>query len=224
MQVAVSFRQLETSNALREYASEKLEHTVRKYIHGAVDAKVVLAVEKFWHIATFTLTVSGLVIKSSEKSEDMYSSIDLALAKLDRQLRRYKDRIRDHKPAEGEAQRFSIETIEATSIPKVAGYTEDELEEVAEEFEVDEALPEPEDFGYMDVTVEGHRAADGHGRVKVLRRSAMSAQPMTVADAIMQLDLSNQPFFVFTRASTSTINVVYKRDDGNYGLLETQPE
>jgi putative sigma-54 modulation protein len=221
MQVAVSFRQLETSASLREYASEKLEHTVRKYIHGTVDGKVVLAVEKYWHIATFTLTVRGLVIKSREKSEDMYSSIDLALAKLDRQLRRYKDRIRDHKPAEGESMRFSLETIEATAIPTIAGYTEDELEEVAEEFEVDEALPDPEDYGYMDVAVEGHRAADGHGHVKVLRRAAMSAEAMTVADAIMRLDLSDQPFFAFTRTDTGSLNVVYRRDDGNYGLFET---
>ncbi len=222
MHVAVSFRHLETSNSLREYASEKLEHTVRKYIHGAVDGKVVLAVEKYWHIATFTLTVRGLVIKSREKSEDMYSSIDLALAKLDRQLRRYKDRIRDHKPAEGTAMRFSLETIEATSIPVVAGFTEDELEEVAEEFEVEEAVPALEEFGYMDVTVEGHRAADGHGRVKVLRRAAMSAESMTVADAIMRLDLSDQPFFAFTRMDSGAINVVYRRGDGNYGLFETQ--
>lgn len=223
MQVAVSFRQLETSPALRDYASEKLEHTVRKYIHGLVDAKVVLSVEKYWHICTFTLTVRGLVIKSVEKSEDMYSSIDLALAKLDRQLRRYKDRIRDHKPSEAAARRFALGTIEAKALT-VGGFTEDELEEVAQEFDVEPELPSPEEYGYMDVTVEGHRAADGHGHVKVARRAAMSAQSMTVADAIMALDLSNEPFYVFTHADTGTINVVYRQGDGNYGLLETQPQ
>ena len=132
MQIAVSFRHLETSPALRDYASEKLEHTVGKYIQAPVDAKVILSVERYWHIARFTLMVHGLVIKSEDRSEDMYSSIDLAMAKLERQLRRYKDRIRDHKPADGAAQRFSIQTIEGPAVT-VGGFTEDELEEVAKE-------------------------------------------------------------------------------------------
>jgi putative sigma-54 modulation protein len=223
MQIAVSFRHLDTSPALRDYASEKLEHTVGKYIQAPIDAKVILSVERYWHIASFTLRVHGLMIKSEDRSEDMYSSIDLAMGKLEQQLRRYKDRIRDHKPADGGGKRFSIHTIEAPSAT-VGGFTEDELEDVAEEFRVPAQETGPEAYGYIDVTVESHRAADGHGHVKVLRRADIAAQPMNVSDAIMQLDLTDQSFYVFTDSESGKMQVVYRRDDGNYGLLETQPD
>ena len=68
MQVAVSFRHLENSVALKGYVADKLEHTVNKYIQAPTEAQVMLSVEKFWHIAKLNLKVHGLIIKSEEKS------------------------------------------------------------------------------------------------------------------------------------------------------------
>jgi ribosomal subunit interface protein len=113
MNVSVTFRQMDPSDALREYASRKLEHTVRKYIHAPIDAQATFHIEKFWHIATFNLQVRGIAIKTQEKSEDMYASVDLAMDKLERQLRRYKDKLRDHKPTKNVAgKRFEEQIIE----------------------------------------------------------------------------------------------------------------
>ncbi len=56
---------------------------------------------------------------------------------------------------------------------------------------------------------------------KVVRTSEFTARPMTVDQAIMQLDLRNSSFLVFTNAETKAVNVVYRREDGNYGLIET---
>jgi putative sigma-54 modulation protein len=98
MQISFTFRQMPASDPLKEYAADKVKHTIEKYFRvSTVEAHIVLSVERFWHIATFTINFKGMTVKVEERSEDMYSSIDLAMDKIERQVRRYKDRIRDHK-------------------------------------------------------------------------------------------------------------------------------
>ena len=98
MQVSVTFRHMPPSEALRDYAAEKLNHVVGKYFRSqSLEAHVVLSLERFWHIADFTIGFKGMTVKVEERSEDMYSSIDLAMDKVERQVRRYKDKLRDHK-------------------------------------------------------------------------------------------------------------------------------
>jgi putative sigma-54 modulation protein len=58
-------------------------------------------------------------------------------------------------------------------------------------------------------------------QLKVIRTSKFFAKPMPVEEAIMQMNLLGNDFLVFTNAETKDVNVVYKRSDGNYGLIET---
>ncbi len=229
MQVAVSFRHLETSEALRQYATDKLEHIVTKYIQEPTDAQVILAVEKFWHIAKLTLKIHGLTVKSEEKSEDMYSSIDLALDKLERQLRRYKDKIHTRKPTSVKEQSFHYEVISPAGDSNVGDSLAVELDheelEAAErgEYDINETLPSPEEYGFLSVALEDD-AKRGHQHVKVLRRDVGTAPAMSIPEAIMQLDLLNEEdVLIFTNTQTGTINVLHRRDDGNYNLIETRP-
>jgi putative sigma-54 modulation protein len=102
MQVSVTFRQMEATNAIRDYAVEKVKRVTEKYFQvGEAEAHVVLSTERYWHIANLTATCQGVTATVEERSEDMYSSIDLALDKLERQLAKHKDKLRDHKPTEG---------------------------------------------------------------------------------------------------------------------------
>ena len=87
MNTNVSFRHMDSSPALRDYATGKLERVVDKYVHGRVEASVVLSVEKFRHIANFTVQIKNLTVKGDYSSEDMYSSVDLALDKIEYHLR-----------------------------------------------------------------------------------------------------------------------------------------
>lgn len=221
MQVSVTFRQMDPSDALRDYASRKLEHTVRKYIHAPIDAQATFSIEKFWHIAKFNLQVRGLLIKTEEKSEDMYASVDLALDKLERRLRRYKDKIRNHKPSQNRGQRFEIKVVEAQIPAPPPGLDPEEMEAAAAgAYDEDVSLPSPEEYGVVDVAVDAHEAAKGHKHPKVLRSKQVEASVMGLNEAVMQLDLVPQKFFVFTNQSTGMLNIVFERDDGNYGLLD----
>lgn len=87
MQTTVTFRHLETSSHLRDYAENKLSR-LDKYLDSAAEAHVVLSVEKFRHSADVMLTADGMRIKGVEETEDMYSAIDLVVDNVEKQVRR----------------------------------------------------------------------------------------------------------------------------------------
>jgi putative sigma-54 modulation protein len=179
MQITTTFRHLEPSDALKSYAEEKLER-VNKYIDEPVVAQVFMTVEKIRHCAEVTLTAKGITIKASEETNDMYSAIDAVVDKIERQLRRYKERIKDHKPASESLDRQVKKSI-------VAAESIDQQQEPV-----------------------------------VIRSKTFSIKPMSVDEAVMQMDLLHKDFLVFTDSVTDSINVVYRRKDGNYGLIEPQ--
>ncbi|MDY6852190.1 MAG: ribosome-associated translation inhibitor RaiA [Thermodesulfobacteriota bacterium] len=96
MQLSVTFRHMEPSDALKDYARDKISR-VEKYLDSALEAHVVLSVEKFRHIADVTILSDGLKINGQEQTEDMYSAIDMVVDKLERQLKRLKQKIKGHK-------------------------------------------------------------------------------------------------------------------------------
>jgi putative sigma-54 modulation protein len=180
MQVAVTFRHMESSEPLRSYAEEKLPR-VKKYIDEPVEAQVVLSVEKkIRHKAEVTLAAKGITIKAAEQTEDMYAAIDGVLDKLERQLKRYKDKIKRHKPLTGRERQMAKTVFAAQSI--------------------DEGHPEP----------------------VIIKSNTFQVKPMSVEEAVMQMDLLEKDFLVFTDSNSAEINVVYRRKDGNYGLIVPQ--
>ena len=177
MQIATTFRHLDPSDALKSYAEEKLER-VKKYIDEPVVAQVFMTVEKIRHCAEVTITAKGITIKASEETNDMYSAIDAVVDKIERQLRRYKERIKDHKPSSDELNRqVKKSVVDAESI-------------------------------------------DQQKEPVVIKTKTFSIKPMSVDEAVMQMDLLHKDFLVFTDASTEGISVIYRRKDGNYGLIE----
>ena len=108
MQLSATFRHMDASQAVRDYALEKLEK-IRKYFHkDPISAHAVFSVERgFHHVADINLTLpNGILFNAKEVTEDMYSSIDLATARIERQVRKWKEKIRDHKPHGGPAASF----------------------------------------------------------------------------------------------------------------------
>ncbi len=209
MNTQVAFRQMETSPALRDYATGKLERIVDKYVSGSIDASVVMTVQKYWHIADFTLSIKNLTVKGQERSEDMYSSIDLALDKIEKQLRRHKDRIRDHKPSNGTPRDFRMGVVSPLDGP-----ANDFEREFAEDIE---AYPAPDQSETPVETVERNGE-----EVQVLRQTQLKAKSMSLEEAVIQLELlEDREFFVFADSDSGGINVVYRRRDGNVGLIET---
>jgi putative sigma-54 modulation protein len=192
MQLSTTFRHMDASSAVREYAVEKLDKIKKYFNKDPIAAHAVFSVERgFNHVADINITLpNGIVINAKEVTEDMYSSIDLAAARIERQVRKWKEKIRDHKPHGGPATEFREFVIPA------------------EEFE-----PQP--------SATGDKAAPASGGFRVVKDETFSARMMKVEDAVMQLNLLGDELIVFTDAGTQCISVLYRRKDGNYGLIET---
>jgi len=193
MQLSVTFRHMDASDALKEYSREKVER-IRKYFPDPMKAHVVLICDRGYnHIADVMITLhNGIIIKGEETTEDMYSSIDLVMAKIERQVRRYKEKIRDHKGRDSNhGQREIVHSVIAH----------------------DDVVATNGD-GAM-------AAASTPEQFKIIKKSKFQAKPMTSQEAVMQMNLLGNDFLVFTNATTHEVNVVYRRADGTYGLIET---
>lgn len=96
MQTSVTFINLDPSDNLKAYASEKLDR-FDKYVDNPAKASVVLSVEKFRHIADINISGDGFVITGHEETSDMYSAIDMALDKLEKQIVKNKKKYMRHR-------------------------------------------------------------------------------------------------------------------------------
>lgn len=177
MNIVVSGKNMEVTDALREHVHKKVGR-IGRYFQTPLSAQVTLAVQKDRHIIELTVPVpaDSLLLRAEESSGDMYASVDLAVDKLERQIRKYKTRINRR------ARRLDVREL-----PFVGPDTAEE-----------EADDEP----------------------RVVKTKRFSVKPMDTAEAILQMNLLDHDFFVFRDATTHEIHVLYKRRDGNYGLIE----
>ena len=93
MKISVTFRNVEGESWQREYIEERL-NKLKKYIDNPVDAHVILSVEKFRNTAEINLVANGLNINGKEEEKDMHLAIDNAIEKIERQLKKRKEKIR----------------------------------------------------------------------------------------------------------------------------------
>ncbi|MBI5547160.1 MAG: ribosome-associated translation inhibitor RaiA [Deltaproteobacteria bacterium] len=183
MQVTITFRGMESTESLKSYVKERIEH-IEKYFDKSVEAHAVLSLERYLHHADITIQAGSYLLRGKVKSEDMYKSIDESVDKIEKQLKRYKDKLKTTKRVR-----------------------EDELS-LKGRHQVFEAPADHE---------EGEAWSEGP---KVIRSNEFFVKPMTVEEAIMQMDLLNNEFLVFTNAQSGDVNVVYRRKDGHFGLIE----
>ncbi len=181
MQVNITFRHLEPTEALKAHVKERVEH-VKRYLDRPSEAHAVLYLDNLDHHADITMKAGPFFLRGRAKSEDMYASIDLAAEKIERQLKKHKEKLKSHK-------------VSAAASNGAA----------------------PLDVRHDVFTFEQAPSA------RIVKSSTFQAKPMSLDEALLQMDLMNSSFFVFQSAGDRTLNVVYRRDDGNYGLIEARP-
>jgi putative sigma-54 modulation protein len=176
MHVNVTFRHIGSSDSLKRYAEEKTER-LAKYLIEPIEVHWVLSVEKIRHIADATVTANGVTIKGQEATGDLYSAIDKVLNKLEKQVRRHKEKVKNHKFGE----------VESSSVR----------------------------YGASEIGAP-------KGLPRIVKMENIFAKPMSIEEATMQMDVIDRDFLVFTDSATGNINVLYRRSDGDLGLIETR--
>ena len=102
MQITVKGKQMDLTDSLKNYASEKMGKMSRYFDH-MISAEVCLSIERNWHVAEITVFGEGFDMRGEEKSTDMYNSIDRVIEKLERQLKKQKGKQERRKSARGPA-------------------------------------------------------------------------------------------------------------------------
>ncbi len=102
MQITVKGKQIDLTDSLKSYASEKMSK-ISRYFDHIISAEVCLSVERNWHIAEVTVFGEGFDMRGEEKSKDMYNSIDRVIEKLERQLKKQKGKVAVRHSARGPA-------------------------------------------------------------------------------------------------------------------------
>ncbi|WP_165056369.1 MULTISPECIES: ribosome hibernation-promoting factor, HPF/YfiA family [unclassified Adlercreutzia] len=192
MSITVSGRKMPITDALRQYAEEKIGAAIKVIEADPINTEVVLYKEKnpanpVPAICEVTVRVKGHIVRVEENEEDMYAAIDVAAAKVSRQLRKYKTRVIDKKVRSAE------KAVDLAPAPAEGAL---DLDRLMEELTDDEVV-----------------------RVKELEFA-----PMTEEEALIEIDLIGHDFFVYTDRDTNRVCVLYRRDDGGYGLLKQKED
>jgi len=202
MKTQIKGRNVTVTPALQDYANEKIEHVHKLLQQRKIDevtrVELELKVEKNPSIpepciAEATVFTRGPVIRARESSTDMYAAVDLVSDKLVRRVKKYHDKVHGR-------------TKHAHEKPAGAPAPAEELAPVPV------AAPAADEFaGEL-----GHAGDNG----RIVKTKQFALKPMSVHEATLQLELVGHDFFVFTNAESNRTNVVYRRNDGHYGLIE----
>jgi putative sigma-54 modulation protein len=187
MQVEIVGRHVEVTEAIEDHIKKRLQK-IKKYFPQKMDVHVILFTQRFLQCADITIQTSGLTIHGEEKSKDLYASIDAVISKLEKQIKKHKDRLVRHhqKPKENEKDKNLNLNISV--------YERDLFETFEER---DDLLP-------------------------TIHTNKVTVKPMQIEEAVLQMDLNNQDFMVFLEDPSQKIKVLYRRNDGDYGLIEPE--
>ncbi len=194
MKILIHGKNLELTGALKEYTEAKIEKATHHYKDIVKEADIHLSIEKnprvSFQTAEVTIFANGTVIRAEEKTENLYSSIDLVSNKLCRKLRKYKERNNKtiHNNQFKNKESFLFENTESRF-----------LDEALLKEGIEASLPEPS-----------------------IKNKYFEMNPISSEEARKQLDLIDHDFYVFRNKKNNQLQVIYKRNHGGYGLIQSK--
>jgi len=187
MQLIINGKNMEVNESLRKYVERKIGKLDR-FLNTIDEVRVELSVEsakssQHRQVVQVTVRSNGTILRAEERSADMLAAIDTVRDKLQRQMKRYKERrVRVLQRAQAEAAESDLEG---------------------------EQLAAPSE------APQGPR---------IVRTKRFSVTSMTAEEAVEQMELLGHDFFVYYNPTTASMDVVYRRRDGNYGVLQPELE
>jgi len=197
--IMVTGRNVHVTEAMKQYALEKIGK-IERFGLRLIDVQVIMDIQKLEHRVDIILKVDHIKIKSQALSENMYASIDKAIDKMQNQIRRYHDRIRDHQGKHPQTVDMNVNVW--------SNALEAELSDVNEEIEGESQ----------------RRAIDSYGSHKIVQKDTIPLKVLTKEEAIMKMELSGDVFLIFRQEEDRKLKVIYRRRDGNYGIIETEAQ
>ena len=173
MKISVTFRNGEGENWQKLYAEERIQK-LKKYLDMPAETHIILSTEKFRNFAEINLSANGWNVNAKEEAKDMHLAVDGCIDKIEKQLKKQKEKTRDHKP-------------------KSIRHSEAKVAEGEEEFTSN----------------------------KIVETRKMVLKPMSQDEAVMEMEGNKARFIIYRDSSSENVSFVYRLDDGNYALIET---
>lgn len=193
--ISILGRSVQITEAMKNYVWEKLTKIERFHNH-IMDAHVIMDIQKLEHSVTIVLKFDHFKVKVSASSTDMYASIDKAIEKLQTKFSRWKGRIQEH-----HKKKLSVVDM----VVNVVRRPEDELSEINAEIEA-------------ETQNKKDRAA---GPARVMEQEKKVLKTLTTDEAVMKMELSDDTFLIFRDEVDNNLKVIYRRSDGDYGIIQT---
>jgi len=218
MHITVAGKQVETGDALKVHVSDGLKAVTKKYFDHALEARVTFAKNRaFFTCAIDVHAGRGLSVRGEGEGPDAHRAFDVAAEHIGKRLRRYRRRVNEH--ARDMADERLPVTAETARQVILAGPVEEPDDQ-------DDTLVEahPDDGTVADgLTAKEHddllHKQDGGGAI--IAETPTEISRLTVSEAVMRLDLGQQPVMMFRNRASGQLNVVYRRPDGHVGLIDT---
>ena len=180
MNIIISGKQMELTDGIKGAIEEKLGR-LDFYLHPETEVKVTVSAKKSRQKIEVTIVpISGPIVRAEDSEENLYAAIDVVYDKLNKQLRRYKNRLKD--------RHQSNESIRFDNVD-MSVYEEDFTEE-----------------DNIEIVIERNKKFD--------------MKPMSAEEAVLQMELIEHDFYMFRNIDTDEVSIVYKRNNGGYGMIE----
>lgn len=174
MKISVTFRNGEGENWQKLYAEERIQK-LKKYLDTPAETHIILSTEKFRNFAEINLSANGWNVNAKEEAKDMHLAVDGCIDKIEKQLKKQKEKTREHKP----------KSIRHSEVKVVEG-------------EEDESTSN-----------------------KIVETRKIVLKPMSHDEAVMEMEGNKARFIIYRDSSSENVSLVYRLDDGNYALIET---
>jgi len=194
--VSVIGKNIEITKPIRDYIEDKISK-IEKITNHIIEVDVRLDVQKLNHTVDILLKFSHFRVKVGAITENMYSAIDKAFERLHTKLLRWKSRIQDH-----HARGVSVTEMEIN----VLDHGRDEVEQINEEI----------------ADANNQKLEEEYSLPTVVKKKMRPLKHLTLDEAVMKMELSDDHFMVFRSEEEQNLKVIYRRRDGSYGIISTE--
>ena len=194
--ISIVGKHFQMTDAIQNYVFEKLGK-IEKLTEQMIDATVVLDAQKLEFSCSMMMNFIHFHIKVHASTDNMYSAIDKATDRLKALIRKYKTKL--------QSRRFK--DLSAVDIHvNVIGPLKDTLKEINEDIEAENARLEHERYSLH----------------QIVAKETMSLKTLTQDEAVIKMEISDDPFIIFRSEEDQKMKVIYRRADDNYGIVQVQ--
>jgi putative sigma-54 modulation protein len=194
--ISIIGKHFQITDAIRNYVFEKLEK-VEHFADHIIDILVTLDAQKLEHSCTIVMNFIHFHIKVSGNTDNMYSAIDKATDRIIKLVRRYKTKLQSTR-----GKHLSTVDVHVNVIKPIG----DDLSSINDDI----------------VAANAREEEDKYKLHQIVAKETIPLKTLTQGEAVMKMELSDDPFLIYRGEEDQKIKVMYRREDHNYSLVQLQ--